>query len=170
MDKCLYLSWRLSFAGRSEKNAACSEMCIRDSYMRITVNAYYLSRTACCQQQADGPCTGAKFQNTGLPDQMRESCQKNSIRRKTKFFRVLPDRIITAGQGIAAFCSFTHFRSDRPWNCLLYTSTLKHCKLVCARIARETRENFSLFRQYLCDFKALQTYLRENRTRIFLHP
>ena len=59
--------------------------------------------------------TGAKFQNTGLPDQMRESCQKNSIRRKTKFFRVLPDRIITAGQGIAAFCSFTHFRSDRPW-------------------------------------------------------
>ena len=24
MDKCLYLSWRLSFAGRSEKNAACS--------------------------------------------------------------------------------------------------------------------------------------------------
>jgi galactitol-specific phosphotransferase system IIC component len=24
MDKCLYLSWRLSFAGRSEKNAAGS--------------------------------------------------------------------------------------------------------------------------------------------------
>ena len=93
------------------RNAAAHQL----YYMRITVNAYYLSRTACCQQQADGPCTGAKFQNTGLPDQMRESCQKNSIRRKTKFFRVLPDRIITAGQGIAAFCSFTHFRSDRPW-------------------------------------------------------
>ena len=23
--------------------------------------------------------------------------------------------IFTGGQGIAAFCSFTHFRSDRPW-------------------------------------------------------
>ena len=56
------------------RNAAAHQL----YYMRITVNAYYLSRTACCQQQADGPCTGAKFQNTGCLTKCGKAARKTA--------------------------------------------------------------------------------------------